>query len=203
MTKHRTTPDLYRHDGETVPSWYPRIVSPSNVVWLHQRDHLVYDHWFPGVRSLYVTPFGRWGSAWCEVRFSRSLKIQIAIQENIHVSSSKARNMSVKGWANVTLGEEDKELIQSSDVSVETMLQDLGSLVFKGFRFSLTFDDYSNALQAALVCANPENPCYEYGLSARHPDPEIAIRSLLFKFAQTGNTPWSELTRERRVDNWS
>jgi hypothetical protein len=131
------------------------------------------------------------------------LSVQEGVQEKIYVASSKSRSIAVRGWVNISLDEDDKKRITEADLAVATMLEDVGSLVFKGYRFSMTYDDYSSSIQASLVCANSEDPNFEYGLSARHPDPVVALKTLLYKWSASTLKPWPEWSTPRKVDNWS
>jgi hypothetical protein len=192
----------YPEDGEKLPTWYRRQPRPLNVVWQATIEYLVHRGWMVAFR-MWLGPEGRFReSLSAEARFGWLLREQEDIQEKCHMASGKNRSVAVRGWANISLNDEDKDAILSAEISVETLLQDVGALVFRGYRFSMTFDNYSSSCQATLVCCDPEDGNYEHGLSARHPDPIVALKTLLYKHGLTRDTGWREFVRERQVDNW-
>lgn len=188
---------LARDDGYR-PAWYAAVPAPTNPVWAAQRDYLVTAFWLPAMRSLFISH-----GAWSEVVVAHSIRLQKRIQETIHVTRKDRKTVAIIGWVNFNLTEDDKAEITAAEVSVETMLQDIGSLVFKGYRFSMSFDDYSNALQASLVCVNEEDPNCGYAMSARHPDAEMTLRTLMYKFMACSDGPWADRVNERPAPGWS
>jgi hypothetical protein len=192
----------YRESGEKLPPWYcyeRPVISPHKQATI---DHFVYDGWLVAFRLLKRADGKVVRNACADARFMWLLRQQVGLQERMRIAVAKNRSTAVKGWVNIALTDAHKDDIMQSDVSVETMLQDIGRLVFLGYRFSLTFDDYSSAQQATLVCANPDDGNYEYGLSARHPDPVIALTTLLYKHALTADTGWREFSKAQKRDDW-
>lgn len=187
----------------SLPDWYHHTKAPLSDAWQKQVHWLVSAYWLPSIRALYTGKSTLYNRAWVSTRLMQAYQLQITIQEKTHMASKIDKNMKIKGWVNISLTDEDKQNISEGEVSVETMLQDFGNLVFRGFRFSLTFDDYSDALQASLVCANPEERDYGYAMSARHPDPEMVLRTLAYKFMLALNSPWEELCSNRPAPSWS
>jgi hypothetical protein len=189
--------------NETLPFWYVSVEGPVSSLWRMQRDHLVNAYWLPCMRSLYLGKTVKYAKNWAAVHDAFAVRLQKNIQQEIHVSAKVDKNMKIKAWVNVYLDDEDKEQIGAQEIAVPTMLQEFGNLVFKGYRFSMTYDDYSDAIQVALVCCNPEEENYGYAMSARHPDPEMALRTLAYKWAICAEQPWSERVEKAPAPNWS
>jgi hypothetical protein len=186
-----------------IPWWYPDVGVPFNVVWRSQIDRFVYGYWLPGLRAYQGKKLSRFTAHNGEVLFAVCAHVQISVQESVHVTGKASRGMAVRSWVNLSLDDKDKKAIIDAEIDPETMFQDLGALVFRGYRFSLTFDDYSSSLQASLVCAQPDDPNYEHGVSTRHPDPLIALKSLFYKLHKMGDEPWENWCTTKTPDQWS
>lgn len=195
--------ELYRAESERLPKWYGRRF-PLFFVWqVAKVDQLVYNHWLPGLRGFY-SPFSR-GNLGRDILvrfFEHGLHFQIAIQERMKIMGSEKRSVAVRAWANYTLTEDDKTAISEMGVSAETLLQDFGALVFSGYRLSLTYDDFSDSLQASLVCGNDKDRNYGLGLSARNPDPLVALTTLMYKHQVLLADGWEPYTKRRVQDSW-
>jgi len=105
-------------------------------------------------------------------------------------------------WVNQKLTDEDKEVIKASAPDFERVLGDFGALAFEGYRLSVSYDDYSKAVQASLVCASPGKPNSGCGISARHPDLDTALLYLLYKVTTIGNRPWRDFAPPPRQSDW-
>jgi len=173
-----------------VGDWYPTIPDLINPIWRTARRQLVSLYWLPGLRAFYSSSSPKAGSRMSEVFFAQSAKVQIKIGIEVHVSSKQPFKML--GWVNIRLTDDDKTVILEDKTPVDQMLDDLGSLVFRGYRFSMAWDDYSDAVQSSLVCANPEDSNFGCGLSARHPNPDMSLRALMYKFSLALPQPWTE-----------
>jgi hypothetical protein len=120
------------------------------------------------------------------------------------VMSGKGKGaIAVKAWANVSLDNEAKAAIVDSPIDAEKMLMEFAKLVCCGYRLSITFDDYSNAIQVSLVCVNDTSPNFQLGLSSRHPDIDTALRSLLYKHFVLTAEKWDDFTTPTAKDQWS
>jgi len=165
--------------------------------------YLVFKYWLPAFRA-WIDYSGRvviFSSG--DVYFSRSQEYIDKYLRSAKVANNKKQSVAVLGWVNISLTEDDKSAILADDLSLETMLQDIGVLVYSGYRFSMSHDDYSGALQASLVCTNPEDGNFQYGISARNPDPFIAVKTLWYKHNMTLDTGYrAYITRAERPD-WS
>jgi hypothetical protein len=116
--------------------------------------------------------------------------------------SGRGRSIAVRAWANIGLSEDDKKAISGTPVEDDYLSSYVGDLVLRGYRFSLTFDDYSQAVQATLVCADPDDPNFELGMSARHPDPKTAVQTLLYKHHELAEENWGPFVGQRAVSKW-
>jgi hypothetical protein len=192
----------YRDEGERLPGWYLVKRPPFASHRQASLDHMVYDGWMPALRMLYNAQGKVVKNPCAFSRFGWLLRQHIGFQERLHVAETKNRSVAVLGWVNISLTEAHKDDIAQANVSVETMLQDIGALVMRGYRFSMTYDDYSEAIQATLVCANEEDGNFQHGLSARHPDPVMALTTLLYKHALTEETGWREFSKRAKRDSW-
>lgn len=181
-----------------------RLELPSNPVWVSLYTVQLLPA-FAMMRRAFYSPFGRPRSNAVEaVRLAGHLTLlSERIMKEIHIMAEKKKPIAVLGWVNMPLADGDKEHILDLATDVAALLSDFSSLVFRGYRLSITWDDYSNALQASLVCADPESQNAGYGVSARHPDMDTVLATLWFKVSQLGETPWSEFTRNSGVSSWS
>lgn len=107
-----------------------------------------------------------------------------------------------KGFVNLRLSEDDKGQILEAKRNVEIMMQDCGALIYNGYKLSFNYDRYSGAQQVTLTCTAPDDPNYGYAISARHPDLDTALATLLYKHYELANAIWSSVS-DRTVDrNW-
>lgn len=107
-----------------------------------------------------------------------------------------------KGFVNLRLSDDDKGQILEAKRNVEIMMQDCGALIYNGYKLSFNYDRYSGAQQVTLTCTAPDDPNYGYAISARHPDLDTALATLLYKHYELANAIWSSVS-DRTVDrNW-
>lgn len=118
------------------------------------------------------------------------------------VAKNKER-VQIVGWVNYRLTDEDKERLQEEPLSIELVVNEYMAYAYRGYRLSVSFDDYSKAMQASLVCVNPDEADCGYGISSRHPDLDTALRSLLYKTYVIGDGNWSTYSSPPAPDNWS
>lgn len=126
-----------------------------------------------------------------------------ALFKEFYMARDKNTSLAVRGWANVTLSDEDKATITNEAIHHKELLAILADWVGDGYRLSVTWDEYSNALQATFVCANEEDPNYGYGLSARHPDLDMALQTLLYKCSMLKAVGWSDVADRPTRPSWS
>lgn len=120
------------------------------------------------------------------------------------MTEQKKRSIASVRWVNIRLTDNDKELLRDREVNVPEVLARISDLMLAGYRLSVSFDDYSQAMQASLVCADDASPDYGCGMSARHPDLDLALLSLLYKatvLVKPGH--WHERLDKPRFDSWS
>jgi len=84
-------------------------------------------------------------------------------------------------WVNVTRTEGDKREIAKRDYPDGEVLAWFGALAYEGCKSTLSWDRYSESCQIALIVADPEHPDYGYAISGRHPDVDVACRTLYYK----------------------
>jgi hypothetical protein len=118
-------------------------------------------------------------------------------------SMAKKQSVAVRAWVNVTLSDTDKDAILSMDFDVESIMLAIASMVYSGYRFSVTFDEYSSALQVSLVCGNQDDPNYGLGMSSRHPDFDVALRSLWYKHQVMTRGSWADYAAPPQANSWS
>jgi hypothetical protein len=123
--------------------------------------------------------------------------------ERMKMADSKKRAFAVKGWVNVSLSEADKRLLTEETLNHAAMLDECARWVLDGYRLSITWDDYSAAIQATFVCAAEDDPNFGYGLSARHPDLDMSLNSLLYKASGLEGTTWAEQASQPKRPSWS
>lgn len=107
-----------------------------------------------------------------------------------------------KGFVNLRLSEDDKGQILEAKRNLEIMMQDCGALIYNGYKLSFNYDRYSGAQQVTLTCMAADDPNYGYAISARHPDLDVALATLLYKHYELANATWTSAA-DRTVDrNW-
>lgn len=175
-----------------------------NPVWEAQRRYIVNQYWVGAVRLLrWIGPHGKKSRDAGLERWFVSTVVCREVQREVHLSKSKFSSIAVQAWANIHIDDEHKEEIAAWEISPLEVLNVFSALVFDGYRLSVTYDEYSEALQVSLVCANPEDGNYECGLSARHPDIDVALRTLLYKHRLTADSGWRAFTSRPKGPNWS
>lgn len=116
---------------------------------------------------------------------------------------SKKDQVQITRWVNYRLSDDDKELLRREPLTMDQVMQEFATRVYGGYRLSVAYDDYSSAMQVSLVCVDKDSPDGGIGVSARHPDLDWALRSLLYKLMVVGDGKWSEFTDGPRGDSWS
>lgn len=205
MRKARNVPEKYpRTIGVGQVSWHTPIFSALDSAWRLQRYHLLQHYWLPAVRAFYTPGRHMTTNIADSLRlFDHGFRFVSLIQgESVHVATKNERIASVR-WVNYRLTEDDKEKLQAEVLEMSAVIDDFADLVFHGYRLSVSYDDYSKAMQASLVCGAADNPDNGLGLSARHPDLDSALRSLLYKANLLGYGKWHEFASPSPVDSWS
>jgi hypothetical protein len=176
----------------------------ANPVWEAHRQYIVNGYWLPAVRAFYGCPPNTRPMPGFAVHrfFVASVRIR-EFQETIHVTRQSKGSIAVNQWCNIALNEEDKEAIATWEITIAEVLDVFSAMIFDGYRLSVTWDDYSKALQASLVCANEEDGNYACGMSARHPDMDTVLKTLLYKHHLTKDTGWRDTSLRATGPSWS
>lgn len=185
-------------------SWHtpsPTIsYSPESSELIFWKRHYAY----PAINSFY-TPFRH-----ARTNLGDSLRLWAHaerhmdkyLRERFQVAKDD-KKVQIIGWVNYRLTDEDKERLNAEPLSIELVINEFMTFAYRGYRLSVSYDDYSKAMQASLVCVNPEVPDCGYGISSRHPDLDTALRSLLYKTDVVGEGNWSTFAAAPTLDSWS
>lgn len=97
-------------------------------------------------------------------------------------------------WVNVRLGDSDKENLQelAKSADIGALIDWVASMVYQGYSFSVSWDDWSDSQQLSFVCKAPDDPNYGLGLSARHPEFDMALLTLHYKHTEICAANWNE-----------
>lgn len=180
------------------------LALPGNPVWVRQ----YWDRLYPDLemaRRAFYSPFLKGQQRAVEgVRLlSHFTDLSERIMKEIHIMPEKKKAIAVRGWVNMSIDDAAKEEIVTIAAAPQQVLADFASLVFRGYRLSVTWDDYSSALQASLVCADPESVNAGYGVSARHPDIDLCLATLWYKVSVLGTSPWESFISGPKGSSWS
>lgn len=118
------------------------------------------------------------------------------------LKSGQERDFS--GFVNINLDEQHKNAMLTDDgPDMETLWNWIAALTYQGYKFSFTWDTYSQAQQVAMFCwGQASDPNYSYALSARHPDLPWAIYSLWFKHERVAAGNWLSVAKQPTPQNW-
>lgn len=110
------------------------------------------------------------------------------------VKRHSGKDFKFDSWVNVRLSDDDKEALAAlaENIDMMTLADWVASLAYQGYSFSLSWDEWSEAQQVSLVCKAPDDPNYGLGLSARHPDFDVALMTLRYKHEAICRAKWSE-----------
>jgi len=183
-----------------------RLPLPPTLKHAPQLDvyRLVVTYWLPGLRAFYqpdrhmqtnIAESLRW--FWHADRYARLVQGEL-----VEMATKDSRIASVR-WVNYRLTENDKAALESEVLQMNVVLGDFAEMVYSGYRLSVSYDEYSKAMQASLVCGAVDNPDNGFGISARHPDLDTALRSLLYKSSKLGFRRWHEYADSPAPESWS
>lgn len=204
MTSKRELAQQYpRVDGRTKVAWFkpspPLIFREAEA----ERRILVERFYRPALRAFYTPGRHLTTNRQDSIRiFTHSEHLVIRIQEE-WLAMPKKDMVQITKWVNYRLSEDDKKLLADEPLTMEQVIQEFGTRVYSGYRLSVSYDEYSAAMQASLVCVDKDSPDAGIGVSSRHPDLDWALRSLLYKLMVVGDGKWSQWTAEPRGDSWS
>lgn len=199
-------PFCYRNRTEGKPrvSWCLPFPLPPVQSANRMCMHLAAYYLFPALRA-YYTPNRHYSTNVLEaVRlFSHAENFTARLQEEWKVAKNNGDRVQITAWVNYRLSEDDKSLLSAEPLEMGKVIAEFASMAYAGYRLSVSYDSYSQAMQASLVCVNPESADVGLGLSARHPDLDWALRSLLYKSQVVGVGHWSEFTSTPKGESWS
>lgn len=124
---------------------------------------------------------------------------------SIAVNRKTGKDFKFDQWVNVRLTDEDKaeiENIINLGVNHEILLSWLSGLAYAGYSVSFAWDDWSDAQQVSLVCKDYDDPNYGLGMSARHPDLDIAIVTLQYKHENICSRKWADVAPSPGGNGW-
>lgn len=205
-----------KRTGSTVPGRMPRVKGSQAATWFRpaqrplsvasKRMVLFLGAYFylPAVRAFYTPHRHQTTNVqecvrlfWHAERF-----VDRFLEEEFGVNTKKER-IAVRGWVNYRLTDEDKARIELEPLDMTVVIAEYMALVYGGYRLSVTYDEYSKAMQASLVCAKPDSPDAGLGMSSRHPDLDWALRSLLYKVQVVGVNTWDKWLDGPTPESWS
>ena len=114
------------------------------------------------------------------------------------------REFKFEGWVNIRLEDEHKAELEhlAQEIDIHKVLDFIASMVYGGYSFSLAWDDWSDSQQVTFVCKDPDDPNFGYGMSARHPDLDLALLTLQYKHSHIAGGNWHDVAPSPR-NGWS
>jgi len=115
-----------------------------------------------------------------------------------------SKEFQFRSWVNVRLSEDDKDALADLVETFEPggLLDWVAKVVYSGYSFSVSWDEYSGAHQVSLVCKVADDPNYGFGMSARHPEFVIALLSLRYKHDEVCHGDWNAAGTARPNGIW-
>lgn len=108
-----------------------------------------------------------------------------------------------KGFINVRLSDADKEALQAADeTSTIGLLDNAAGLLYEGYKMSFSYDKTSGSVQATLTCWVEGHADFGHAISARHPDFDRALHSLLYKHFTIAKECWTDFAPPAPVSTW-
>jgi len=131
---------------------------------------------------------------------------QLLIQRTGTMTTKRVSNkeFAFRTWVNVRLGEEDKDNLagMTENINPGELMNWVASMVYAGYSFSTSWDEYSGAHQCSLVCKAADDVNFGFGMSARHPEFEIALLSLRYKHDVVCAGDWTTVGTARPNGVW-
>ena len=122
------------------------------------------------------------------------------------MSTDKNKKPEFRGWVNINLTDSDKAGIKHLAEKPEEQLVRFwdwaASLIYQGWKISVSWDSYSDAYQPAVFCWDKNSDSCGYAVSARHPDLTIALLSLYWKVTEIADHNLADYTEMPSVDSW-
>ena len=147
-------------------------------------------HAFSYVRIQYLeciprmgTLSGSWARHWRRASsFLTHAQNELTIRWGYTVAEkTQNEQFKISQWINRRLTDEDKQAIRDRGIDWPALFDWLEARMYRGYRFSIAYDDYSKAGQVSIVCRDLDDPNYGLAMSSRHPDLSVAFHSLQYK----------------------
>lgn len=205
--KKLSPPAMYRSriEGKSRVTWCLPFPLPPTQTASRMVMHLAVYYFHPALRA-YYTPNRHYTTNVLEAirLFDHAEQFVSRLQEEWGVSKKENGNrVQITAWVNYRLSEDDKSLLSAEPLAMEKVIAEFATMAYAGYRLSVSYDSYSQAMQASLVCVNEESADSGLGLSARHPDLDWALRSLLYKAQVIGTGNWADFTTSPKGESWS
>lgn len=108
-------------------------------------------------------------------------------------SSSSPDNPAFRGFININLSEEDRAKIKSSPTDEKLLLLTMEGMIKEGYKFSFSWDNYSQCFQVIGTRSAKDHPDYGILLSGRGSSPIKAYKQWLYMVSTyIGEDGWSE-----------
>ncbi len=104
-------------------------------------------------------------------------------------------------FVNYDLTREDKETLKKASPTWEELSAAIDSLLSQGYKISLSYDDYSDCLQAFLIGASKECVNVGFILTARASTSYKVVASLLYKHVTVYKGVWHDRVLEGKSDD--
>lgn len=120
------------------------------------------------------------------------------------INIKTGKDFEFGSWVNLRLSDGEKAEIEhlAKSLDAPALLDWLSGMIYAGYSFSAAWDNWSNAQQVSLVCKNADDPNYGNGMSARHPDLDMAILTLQFKHVTVANGVWDSASPSPGGNSW-
>lgn len=119
---------------------------------------------------------------------------------------TRGKDFEFIGWVNIRLEDVHKDEISflagQGETTVIDTLNCFARLAYDGYSLSVTWDDYSDSYQASIVCKAVDDANYGYGLSARHPDLDMALLTLRYKHENVCSGNWGSIAPSPKGQSW-
>jgi len=190
--------------GTARAGWFWPFPPPASYSWSEHARSLATHYMWPAIFAFYTPDRHQVTNVRESVRLFYHFENAVRhYQEEFLGMAKQNERIAVNRWLNLRLSDEDKAQIQDEPLAIENVVTEFMSLVYLGYRLSVSYDEYSKAMQASLVCVDKDNPDAGHGVSARHPDLDWCLRSLLYKVQLVGVGHWADSADSPGADAWS
>jgi len=121
----------------------------------------------------------------------------------IQVRNNGKERPQFNGFVNVRLSDGDKEtLAADTETSITGLVDNASALLYEGYKLGFSYDKTSGSVQATLTCWQEGHEDFGYAISARHPDFDRALHSLLYKHFTLCAGQWTQNNPPAPVTTW-